>query len=392
MERHYSDLLVKLVWFEGLCWSISTSSPDPRLVFSVCDPIEPQNHKPAGVGGTTCCVVLILWCVLKDYSQTLLPGERSSPSSPGEADDQLSRWRLHREPAGPVGPPCSSLERLWSNEPGLEWTQAWQIYLLRLVGFVRQRDDSLMNWLWFVFLIFSVSQWSCDDFLWTFPDGRLSGVTDWLQPTWRRRAALQRANGGLKRRLAATRLQKSEEEVKNTSCLSGLPEKTSWWNGDASCQSERVQRFKTLQCIMGKICSAKWHNNKFTLLIRVLADQHRNKNIVLKIFTKNRNLNLSVLTDFTVTSPTAGSVQITERKRGSKWFWRLFDLSSGNRTALIIIIIFNQSDYNLVSSSLVTQLYSGLQDISVSFKIFLCCLVFGSLNRIFRTFCFIFTV
>lgn len=56
MERHYSDLLVKLVWFEGLCWSISTSSPDPRLVFSVCDPIEPQNHKPAGVGGTTCCV------------------------------------------------------------------------------------------------------------------------------------------------------------------------------------------------------------------------------------------------------------------------------------------------------------------------------------------------
>lgn len=223
MERHYSDLLVKLVWFEGLCWSISTSSPDPRLVFSVCDPIEPQNHKPAGVGGTTCCVVLILWCVLKDYSQTLLPGERSSPSSPGEADDQLSRWRLHREPAGPVGPPCSSLERLWSNEPGLKWTQAWQIYLLRLVGFVRQRDDSLMNWLWFVFLIFSVSQWSCDDFLWTFPDGRLSGVTDWLQPTWRRRAALQRANGGLKRRLAATRLQKSEEEVKNTSCLSGLP-------------------------------------------------------------------------------------------------------------------------------------------------------------------------
>lgn len=190
---------------------------------------------------------------------------------------------------------------------------------------------------------------------WTFPDGRLSGVTDWLQPTWRRRAALQRANGGLKRRLAATRLQKSEEEVKNTSCLSGLPEKTSWWNGDASCQSERVQRFKTLQCIMGKICSAKWHNNKFTLLIRVLADQHRNKNIVLKIFTKNRNLNLSVLTDFTVTSPTAGSVQITERKRGSKWFWRLFDLSSDNRTALIIIIIPNQSDYNLVSSSLVTQ-------------------------------------
>lgn len=56
MEGHYSDLLVKVVWFEGLCWSISTSSPDPRLVFSVCDPIEPQNHKPAGVGGTTCCV------------------------------------------------------------------------------------------------------------------------------------------------------------------------------------------------------------------------------------------------------------------------------------------------------------------------------------------------
>lgn len=353
MERHYSDLLVKLVWFEGLCWSISTSSPDPRLVFSVCDPIEPQNHKSAGVGGTTCCVDPVM----------CFKGLFTDVTSWWEKLCVLSRWgwwsavqvNLHREPAGPVGPPCSSLERLWSNEPGLEWTQAWQIYLLRLVGFVRQRDDSLMNWLWFVFLIFSVSQWSCDDFLWTFPDGRLSGVTDWLQPTWRRRAALQRANGGLKRRLAATRLQKSEEEVKNTSCLSGLPEKTSWWNGDASCQSERVQRFKTLQCIMGKICSAKWHNNKFTLLIRVLADRHRNKNIVLKIFTKNRNLNLSVLTDFTVTSPTAGSVQITERKRGSKWFWWLFDLSSDNQTALIIIIIFNQSDYNLVSSSLVTQ-------------------------------------
>lgn len=240
---------------------------------------------------------------------------------------------------------------------------------------------------------------------WTFPDGRLSGVTDWLQPTWRRRAALQRANGGLKRRLAATRLQKSEEEVKNTSCLSGLPEKTCWWNGDASCQSERVQRFKTLQCIMGKICSAKWHNNKFTLLIRVLTDRHRNKNIVLKIFTKNRNLNLSVLTDFTVTSPTAGSVQITERKRGSKWFWRLFDLSSDNRTALIIIIIPNQSVYNpdvfwllmMIKNTFVfiesdSEYKTSLFSEHLTCFLFLCCLVFGSLNKIFRTFCFICTV
>lgn len=163
MEGHYSDLLVKVVWFEGLCWSISTSSPDPRLVFSVCDPIEPQNHKPAGVGGTTCCVDPVM----------CFKGLFTDVTSWWEKLSVLSRWdwwsavqvNLHREPAGPVGPPCSSLERLWSNEPGLKWTQAWQIHLLRLVGFVRQRDDSLMNSLWFVFLIFSVSQWSCDDFL-----------------------------------------------------------------------------------------------------------------------------------------------------------------------------------------------------------------------------------
>lgn len=143
-----------------------------------------------------------------------------------------SRWSLHGEPAGP---PCGSGAVLiqWAGTevntgvtdlpPQTRWfcPPAWRL------------ADELAVICVSCILSFSVRLWRLP------PERFLMGDSE-------RRDRLIAANMSPACRAAGNR--------ETWSRPSGLPQKTCWWNGAASCQSGRVQRFKWLQCIMGQIC------------------------------------------------------------------------------------------------------------------------------------------
>lgn len=155
---------------------------------------------------------------------------------------------------------------------------------------------------WFVFLVFSVSRWGCDDFL---PNvswwATLSGVTDWLQPTCRRRAELQGTERPEAARVASRRKPAGEMEP--------LPVSPGGSRDSNDCNASWVRSVAL---------------SKSTTQRQVHWSEFSQTNTETKISC----LRFSP-------SPTAGSVQITERKRGSTWFWWLFDLSSVDLTGLM---------------------------------------------------------